>query len=181
MSEAKAQKIATRPAVKLEPMAELLLVRELEKFVNYESELLDDREFETWCALYTEDAIYWAPSRVDQTDPLNELSLIYDDREIRDMRIRRLRHPRVHAQIPYSRTTHLVGNFVVEDIDQGGKEIAFRCRFAVHEYRPEWDVRTFAGQFEYRVARDGASFRIKYKKATIINCDAMHYPISIPF
>src|SRR5579883_1767745 len=101
----------------LEPMEELLLVRQLERFVTAELALLDGREFEAWAGLFTDDGIYWAPSRPDQTDPRGELSLIYDDKAIREMRFLRLRHPRVHAQIPHSRTTHVVGNFVVDALD----------------------------------------------------------------
>ena len=47
--------------------------------------------------------------------------------------------------------------------------------------RPDWDQRQFSGRYDYRVVRDASSFKIKFKKATVINCDAMHFPISIPF
>jgi benzoate/toluate 1,2-dioxygenase beta subunit len=168
------------PAAVLAPTDELLLARELERFVALEIGLLDDREFEAWNDLFTADGIYWAPSRIDQTDPLAEVSLLYDDREIREMRFLRLRHPRVHAQIPYSRTSHMTGNLAIDDVAADGSEIAFHCRFVMHDFRPEWEQREFAGRYDYRLVRDGASFKIKLKKATVINCDAMHFPISIP-
>jgi benzoate/toluate 1,2-dioxygenase beta subunit len=179
MANSNAQmKAAEAPA--LGPNEELLLIRELERFVTLEVGLLDDREFEKWCDLFTADGIYWAPSRPDQTDPLGEVSLLYDDREIREMRFLRLRHPRVHAQIPYSRTSHMTGNLAIDEIGDGGNEIAFHCRFVMHDFRPEWPQRDFAGRYDYRLVRDGASFKMKFKKATVINCDAMHFPISIP-
>jgi ethylbenzene dioxygenase beta subunit len=164
----------------LDPTEELLLARELERFVALELDLLDGREFEAWCALFTADGIYWAPSRVDQVDPKAEVSLLYDDHEIREMRFLRLRHPRVHAQVPFSRTSHVTGNFVIDEANDDKGEILFHCRFVMHDYRPEWPQREFAGRYDYRLVREGSSLKIKFKKATVINCDAMHFPISIP-
>ena len=160
---------------------EMLLIREFEKFVTAELELLDGREFEAWRDLFTEDGYYWVPSRIDQESPDDELSLFYDDREIMDLRFQRLRHPRVHAQIPYTRTTHVAGNFVVNAADETSGEYAFAYRFVMHEYRPEMKQRAFSGRCEYTVVRDGSSFKIRAKKVTVINCDDFHFPISIPF
>ncbi len=177
----------SRPAAKKskkdncpEGLGELLLIRELEKFVTAELELLDGREFEAWRDLFTEDGHYWVPSRVDQESPEDELSLFYDDREIMDLRIQRLRHPRAHAQIPYSRTTHIVGNFVVNTADEENGAYDFSCRFVVHDYRPEMEQRAFSGRYDYSVVRAGENFKIRAKKATVINCDNFHFPISIP-
>jgi hypothetical protein len=75
----------------------------------------------------------------------------------------------------------VVGNFLLERVDSTGDEIEFHCRFVMHDYRPSFEQRAFSGRYDYVVIRDGASFLIKQKKATIINCDAMHFPISIPF
>ncbi|MBM3510157.1 MAG: aromatic-ring-hydroxylating dioxygenase subunit beta [Alphaproteobacteria bacterium] len=163
-----------------DPIEELLFVRALERFVVAELELLDGRAFEQWRDLFTADGVYWAPSRPDQQDPKTELSLFYDDREIMDTRIRRLRHPRVHAQIPYSRTTHVVSSFVVDARDDQAGTVAFHCAFVMHEFRPELEQRAFAGRYDYRLVTQGGRYRIKWKKATAINCDAMHYPISTP-
>ena len=53
--------------------------------------------------------------------------------------------------------------------------------FVMHDYRPGFEVRAFSGRFDYRLQVRPPSFLIKHKKAVIINCDAMHFPISIPF
>lgn len=161
-------------------LEELLLIREFEKFVTAELELLDGREFEAWRDLFAEDGVYWVPSRMDQESPDDELSLFYDDREIMDLRIQRLRHPRVHAQIPYTRATHVVGNFVINDADEKGGTYGFACRFVMHEYRPEMVQRAFSGRYEYVVVRDANSFKIRSKKVTVINCDDFHFPMSLP-
>ena len=171
-----------KPAAANQPdgLEELLLIREFEKFVTAELELLDGREFEAWRDLFTDDGFYWVPSRIDQESPDEELSLFYDDREIMDLRFQRLRHPRVHAQIPYTRTTHVVGNFVLGAVDEAAGTYAFTCRFVMHEYRPELDQRAFSGRYEYAVLRNGNTFKIGSKKVVVINCDDFHFPISIP-
>ena len=176
-----------------EPLEELLLIRELERFVALELELLDGRNFEAWSDLFTPDGIYWAPSAIDQANPIDEVSLLFDDREIRRVRFARLRHPRVHAQLPHSRTTHVVGNFLLGRADSNDTSkrystgmsdtdsIDFRCRFVMHDFRPGFEQRAFSGAYEYIVVREDGSFAIMHKKVTLINCDAMHFPISIPF
>jgi 3-phenylpropionate/cinnamic acid dioxygenase small subunit len=174
------QTLASSRAITLEPLEELLLLRELERFVAMELELLDSRQFEAWSELFTPEGIYWAPSSIDQANPIDEVSLLFDDQEIRRVRFARLRHPRVHAQLPHSRTTHLVGNFVIGQVDETRNQIEFRCRFVMHDYRPGFEQRAFSGSYEYAVVRQDGSFSIKRKKAIIINCDAMHFPISIP-
>ena len=162
--------------------ANLLLVREIEEFLSHELSLLDDRRFEDWVGLFTDDGYYWAPAAPDQENPLESVSLFYDDVEMLKTRFARLRHPRVHSQIPPSRTSHMISNIVVEsqNTEQGAFEVS--ARFQMLEYRPAHEQRTFGGRYDYallRSAQDG--FRIAAKKATILNCDDVHLPIAIPF
>ncbi len=42
-------------------LAELLLARDVETFLIHEAGLLDDRRFEDWADLFTEDGYYWRP------------------------------------------------------------------------------------------------------------------------
>ncbi|NKB22110.1 MAG: aromatic-ring-hydroxylating dioxygenase subunit beta, partial [Alphaproteobacteria bacterium] len=79
---------------------------QFEVFLIHEGRLLDDREFEAWMELFTEDGLYWVPSTQGQPDPYNQASLFFDDRTLMKTRIERLRHPRIHIQTPPSRTNH---------------------------------------------------------------------------
>ena len=83
-------------------------------FLFMEARLLDERRFEEWWELFTDDGYYWVPARPDQPNPLDEVSIFYDDKDLMETRIKRLRHPRVHAQIPHTRTAHLVTNVLLE-------------------------------------------------------------------
>ena len=164
------------------PIKNLLLVREIEEFLFYELGLLDDRQFEDWVKLFTEDGYYWAPASVDQKGPFDSVSLFYDDVEMLGTRFARLRHPRVHSQIPPSRTDHMVSNVVVNCPSEGANVFDVTARFQMLEYRPGNEQRSFGGKYEYALVRAGqAGFRIKSKKAMILNCDDVHLPIAIPF
>ncbi|MGB0629140.1 MAG: aromatic-ring-hydroxylating dioxygenase subunit beta [Alphaproteobacteria bacterium] len=162
-------------------LEELLLAREVEKFLIHEVGLLDDRCFEDWADLFTEDGYYWAPATMDQPDPHTGVSLFFDDVPMMRTRFGRLRHPRVHSQIPPSRTSHMISNVTVETAD-GSEGCRVGARFDMLEYRPGHDQRTFGGRYEYELRGESHdTFRIAFKKAVIINCDDVHLPIAIPF
>jgi 3-phenylpropionate/cinnamic acid dioxygenase small subunit len=165
-----------------EQMENLILLREVEAFLFHELALLDDRQFEEWIELFTDDGYYWAPASPDQENPLDNVSLFYDDVEMLTTRFNRLRHPRVHSQIPPSRTSHMVSNVVITARDQGDETLAVSARFQMLEFRPGQAQRTFGGKYDYKLLCSAAGdFRIAMKKATIINCDDVHLPIAIPF
>ena len=65
-------------------------------------------------------------------------------------RIERLEHPRIHVQTPPSRTAHLVGNVLVESIDQGKGEYVVGSTVIMVEYRDEHQ-RVFAGRQHHRL------------------------------
>lgn len=162
-------------------LAELIVAREVERFLIREVGLLDDRRFEDWIELFAEDGTYWAPARIDQDDPWEHVSLFFDDRELMTTRLGRLRHPRVHAQIPHSRTSHTIGDVTVDPPDPAADEYEVTARFVMLDYRPGHGQRSFGGRYDYRLVRDGAGFLIAAKKATLLNCDDVHEAISIPF
>ena len=161
---------------------QLISLSEVEAFLFHELALLDDRRFEEWVELFTDDGYYWAPASPDQENPLESVSLFYDDVEMLRTRFNRLRPPRVHSQIPPSRTSHMVSNVVIGPQSSGAGVVDVSARFQMLEYRPQHDQRTFGGRYDYTLKRSGAAdFRIAAKKATILNCDDVHLPIAIPF
>lgn len=161
---------------------QLFLLRDVEAFFIYELGLLDDRRFEDWVGLFTDDGYYWAPASPDQLNPVDSVSLFYDDVEMLKTRFARLRHPRVHSQIPPSRTSHMISNVVIESRDENPGVFEISARFQMLEYRPAHAQRAFGGRYDYTLLRSASDgFRIATKKATIINCDDVHLPIAIPF
>ena len=46
-----------------ERLSYLSLMREIEDFFHAEADLLDEREYDRWLELLTEDIVYWMPMR----------------------------------------------------------------------------------------------------------------------
>ena len=156
-------------------------IREFEAFIYREVRLLDERRFEDWMELFTEDGYYWAPALPDQESPMTNVSLFYDDRAAMGARFARLRHPRVYAQIPHSRSCHLVGNVTLEEADLKADAYRVQASFLMLEYRPGSEQRVFGGRYEYRLRRLADTLKIESKRATIVNCDASFRLMAIPF
>src|SRR5581483_4745270 len=108
-----------------------------EDFLITEARLLDERRFRDWMELFADDGSYWVPAVPDQKSPFDEASLFYDDRELMKTRIDRLEHPRIHVQTPPSRTAHIVGNVVVEEVDAAKGEYVVGSTFIMAEYRDD--------------------------------------------
>jgi len=151
----------------------------LQNFIAQEARLLDERRFRDWMALFAEDGTYWVPAVPDQQSPFDQASLFYDDRDLMRTRIERLEHPRIHVQTPPSRTAHLVGNVLIEAVDEGKGELVVGSMVIMVEYRDE-QQRVFAGRQHHRLRRDGASFRIVHKRVDLINCDSAFEAIAVP-
>jgi 3-phenylpropionate/cinnamic acid dioxygenase small subunit len=154
-------------------------LRDIEKFLYREAALLDDKSWQDWLALYTDDCFYWVPSTEGQADPVNTISLFAENRMMMEMRIIRVTHPRAFSQDFPTRTCHVVGNVTIDDdngaaTDGGTKpraDIVIRSSQHVLEYRKE-DQRMFGATVRHWLRRDGADWKIALKRIDLINCDA---------
>ena len=151
----------------------------IEDFLIREARLLDDRRFDEWRELFTDDGYYWVPLRPEQESPVGESSLFYDDKKIMETRFERLAHPRIHAQSPPHRTCHVVGSIAVEEIDAERGECLVRSSMIMADYRARTQ-RVFAGQVRHRLRRAGDDYRIVFKRVDLINCDDVFELIAVP-
>src|SRR5215469_755144 len=149
-----------------------------EQFLVHEARLLDEAKFDDWLALFTPQAWYWVPSEPDQADPVETVSLIYDDRRLLETRVRRLASPRMYSQEPRSRTSRIVGNVTIETSDRNA--CTTRSKFMMIEYRRE-QQRIFAGTALHRLVQAGGRIMIAWKRVDLVNCDAPLDGITIPF
>ena len=145
---------------------------EAEDFLFEEARLLDDRQFDAWLALFTDDAHYWIPSgRGD--DPGLEAHLAYDDVSQLKDRVWQLQQPRHSSQSPPSLTSHLIGNVQVRPGD--GDQIEIVSSFIVTELRKaqggSGEPRSFAGRCEHLLRRENGVWRIACKKVWLLNRD----------
>lgn len=161
--------------------SDALDLRKAEEFVLDEARLLDERRFEDWMGLFTEDGYYWVPARPGQEDFTNEISLFLDDREFMATRIRRLRHPSIHAETPPSRTFHLISNIRIEHNAPETAHYLVSSGMIMLEYRPKRGQRVFGGRCHHALRRDGNELKIFWKKVELINCDDTFGPLTLPF
>ncbi len=159
-----------------------LTVMEAERFVFAEARLLDERRFDEWEALFTDDATYWVP--IDPTkDSGQGIAIISDDRKRLHERVYRLTQTPVLDQNPPSRTMRFVSNVDVEP--DGKDETRVRCQQLITEMRPGGPgqagmnlVRLFPAHCEYRLRWAGGSWKIVQKKVVLLDSDQPHYNLS---
>ena len=159
--------------------AKHLDVRECELFLLHEARLLDEGKFDDWLALFTADARYWVPSEPNQENPLETVSLIYDDRQLLETRVRRLASPRIYSQEPRSRTSRIVANVSVED-DADAASTLVRSKFVLIEFRRN-EQRLFGGTCFHRLTVAGGDIKIAWKRVDLVNCDGPMDGIVVPF
>ena len=145
--------------------------QDLIRFVVREARLLDEKRFDEWYDLFTEDAYYWVPLAPGQTDPLNHTSLAYEDKLLLQLRIERLKSPLAYSQKPASRCHHLLQTPEVEKRDKARGEYLTRTQFIYTETRGDDSQRYAATAWHTLVGEPGA-LRIKLKRVDILNCDA---------
>jgi 3-phenylpropionate/cinnamic acid dioxygenase small subunit len=145
---------------------------ELMQFYIREAWLLDERKFQEWLGLFTEDVLYFMPRRKNvprreshrEVTPLGDLALIEDYKRYLEMRVARLETGMAWAEDPPSRTRHLVGNLVAEPLDSG--DVQAKTAFLVYRSHLETDHQLLAGSREDVLRRvDGAW---KVAKRTIV-------------
>ena len=153
-------------------------ISECEQFLVHEARLLDAGRFDEWLNLFTADAWYWVPSEPNQANPRDTISLIYDDRRLLETRVRRLASPRIYSQEPRSRTSRMIGNLTIEEMEDTACTV--RSKFQLLEYRRETQ-RIFGGTCLHRLVRGDNGMQIAWKRVDLVNCDAPHEGLVIPF
>ena len=145
--------------------------QELARFVRHEARLIDEKRFDEWYALFTDDAHYWVPAVHGQKSPLTENSLAYEDKLLLQLRLERLRSPLAYSQKPSSRSLHVLQEPEVEKRDDANGEFQTRTPFMYTETKGDNSQRYAATAWHTLVWQDNR-LRIKLKRVDILNCDA---------
>ena len=80
---------------------------EIARFIYREARLLDEKRWDAWYELFTEDGHYWVPLTRNQPDAEFHTSLAYEDKLLLRLRIERLRR-RPPSQHPESWSQHVL-------------------------------------------------------------------------
>jgi 3-phenylpropionate/cinnamic acid dioxygenase small subunit len=160
--------------------------REVERFLYREARLLDERRFDEWLALLTDDVRYWMAARANRyprhskaiaiLDPdryveddmarADELAILDETKETLTGRVRRLDTGMAWAEDPPSRTRHLVTNIEVE---AGATPLEWRAlsNFIVYRTRAETEQDFYVGARRDLLRRVDGDWRIAERKVVL--------------
>jgi 3-phenylpropionate/cinnamic acid dioxygenase small subunit len=157
-------------------LARLLLREEIEAFLYREAELLDERRYEAWLDLFTDDAHYFMPMRrnVPHDEPEREFTRAGTDvswfDEGKDTLTRRVRQilTGLHwAEEPPSRTCHLVSNIQVAAAVPAPAEVTVKSRFLVYRNRVETETDVLVGRREDVLRRVNGGWKIARRRIVL--------------
>ena len=154
----------------------LLLKDEIEQFLYQEAELLDERQFEDWLDLLTEDIRYWMPMRrnvkfgeLDREFTREGQDINWFD-EGKDTLVRRVNQilTGVHwAEEPLSRICHSVSNVQVlkatPSVSQA-TEVNVKCRFMIYRNRVQTETDFLVGKREEVLRNVNGQWKIAQRK-----------------
>ena len=158
-----------------ERLGYLDLMREIEDFFYDEADLLDEREYDRWLELLTEDIVYWMPMRKnvsfanrhrDITEE-NDVAWFHDDKETLRKRVKQIQTGLHWADEPISRVSHLITNIRLTEplstLAEGAKATT-KCRFIVYRNRLESETDLLVGRREDTLTRLGGRLKLARRK-----------------
>lgn len=130
----------------------MLLQYEVEQFLYEEARLLDDRRYDEWLALLTDDIHYWMPVRrttysresADEFTRPGEMAFFDDDINFLRMRVDKLKASNSWAEDPPSRTRHFVSNIRITDVKDD--DITVDLNFHLYRTRLESEEDSWLGR-----------------------------------
>jgi 3-phenylpropionate/cinnamic acid dioxygenase small subunit len=157
-------------------LARLVLKQDVEDFLYREAELLDERRYEEWLELFTDDLHYWMPMRrnVPRDEPEREftrhgadVNWFDEGKETLTRRVRQILTGIHWAEEPPSRICHMVSNVQIThaapDASAPG-EVGVKSRFLVYRNRVETETDFLVGKREDLLRRVGGDWRIARRK-----------------
>ena len=147
------------------------LWHEINDFLIDEARLLDDRAFEKWLELFTDDVIYWMPERTnpwesndlaDSFSKPGELALFEESKETLRTRVARLATGMAWSEVPPSRTRRLVTNVQVES-GETESEVRVRSYFMLYRTQLEHSQDIFVGERDDILRNVGGHWKIAHR------------------
>ncbi len=144
----------------------MLLQYEVEQFLYHEARLLDERKFDDWLDLLTDDIHYWMPIRRTTMvrDIENEftapgaMAFFDDDKAYLAIRVKKMAAGNSWSEDPPSRTRHFVTNIRIVDIQ--GDEITIEANFHLYRTRLDSEEDSWIGRREDVIRRSDGNFMI---------------------
>lgn len=153
-------------------------MREIEDFFYAEADLLDERRFEQWLDLLTDDIRYWMPIRKNvglkdigrETTGENDVAWFDDDKDTLTKRVKQILTGIHWAEEPLSRVAHLITNIRLAEHTHEvpeGKSVTVKCRFFVYRNRLDTETDILVGRRKDILRRVDGSFKIARREILI--------------
>ena len=149
-----------------------------ERFVLDEARMLDDRRYAHWPELFLPDGWYWMPSQPDQESPHTAVSIVYEERRLLELRIRRLLHPATPVENPPA-LAHRHLNSIVATV-QADSSIEVNSLMVIFVLR-ERIQHILSARVRHELAQTGDGLRIRSKTVRLLNCDSPLFAFAAPF
>lgn len=167
--------------------------RELERFYHHEARLLDNRQYQQWLALVTEDIQYVMPSRVNvavNNRDRGKEEMLGIDRELEGVdsmgcplreenyihlmvRVERAYKMNSWSENPPARTRRIVGNVELMSIEGNLRMVL--SNFLLYYARPGSENYVYSGQRRDTLLHEEGSYKIKHREVVLDYSD-----ISLP-
>ncbi len=143
---------------------------EIQQFLHYEADLLDERQFEAWLELLDEDIHYWMPlvrnvrrdAKGDEYSGPRDVAWFDEGIVTLRQRVAQIKTGLHWAEEPASRVSHLVTNVRVVSFTPGpdGDAAVVRSRCLVHQNRNQTETRMFVCKRIDTLRRRGGAWKI---------------------
>ncbi len=159
-----------------DPLALLLLKQDIEAFLFHEANLLDDRCYEEWLELLTEDVRYWVPMRRNVkfgelerefTREGQDINWFDEGKATLTQRVQQILTGVHWAEEPLSRISHMVTNVEILDAAPSASdanEVSLRCRFIIYRNRVATETDILVGRREDTLRRIDGEWRIAQRQ-----------------
>ena len=160
-------------------IAHLLLKEEVSEFLFNEAEVLDERNFEGWLDLLTDDIRYWMPMRrnvksneMDRefTREGQDINWFDEGKDTLERRVNQILTGVHWAEEPLSRIRHLVTNVQLLSATPSASdasEVSVRCRFIIYRNRVETETDFLVGKREDILRKINGDWKIAERKITL--------------
>ena len=157
-------------------LARLLLKSEIEEFLYYEAELLDERRFAEWVGLLADDLRYWMPMRRNVkfgelerefTREGQDINWFDEGKATLERRVNQILTGVHWAEEPLSRVCHIVSNVQLLRVSPSAEdaaEVDLKCRFYVYRNRVETETDHLIGKREDTLRKESGGWKIAQRK-----------------
>jgi p-cumate 2,3-dioxygenase beta subunit len=142
------------------------LLREVESFLAYDSELLDEWRLEEWLELFTPDCHYLVPTTdKPDGDPRHDLFFVRDDYFLLSERVAAMLNGTAWTESPHSTTHRMISNVRAREVTEGRVEV--KANLLVHRARGA-GLDPYPAHLSLLLVRGGrAGFEIVERKAVL--------------